>query len=144
MGGLQRDFLVDQGLMPEHRLLDVGCGALRAGIHLVEYLDPGHYYGIDINETVLDAGYDRELPAALRARLPRDHLRETERFDCDFGVLRLRHRAIRLHPHIAQPHPALPLPGRPADRTGGRFFATFFEARPRHPLDQSLQESAVD
>ncbi len=60
-GLLQFEFLVAQGLEPGHSLLDVGCGPLRAGVHFVEFLEPGHYYGIDINETLLDAGYETEL-----------------------------------------------------------------------------------
>jgi hypothetical protein len=40
MGKLQLDYLVERGLKPEHNLLDVGCGPLRAGIHFIEYLTP--------------------------------------------------------------------------------------------------------
>src|SRR6516164_2727494 len=58
IGQLQLDFLVARGLMPHHRLLDVGCGSLRAGVKVVRYLDPGHYAGIDLHESLLDAGYD--------------------------------------------------------------------------------------
>jgi SAM-dependent methyltransferase len=56
IGRLQFDFLVDQGLKPEHYLLDVGCGALRGGIHFIRYLDDGHYFGIDIDAELLEAG----------------------------------------------------------------------------------------
>jgi len=140
MGGLQRDFLVAQGLKPDHRLLDVGCGALRAGIHFVQYLEPGHYYGIDINETVLDAGYERELPARLRNRLPRDHLRATDRFACDFGVTFDYAIAQSVFTHVSLNYVRLCL-YRVAQQLGpdGRFFATFFEARPGHPLDQPFR-----
>ena len=47
LGVLQFEFLVKRGLKPHHRLLDVGCGALRGGVHFVRYLDPGCYHGID-------------------------------------------------------------------------------------------------
>lgn len=53
---------------------------------LVDYLQPGNYYGIDINHSVLQAGYDRELDDDQRARLPAENLRATDRFDIDFGV----------------------------------------------------------
>jgi cyclopropane fatty-acyl-phospholipid synthase-like methyltransferase len=56
VGKLQFDFLVAQGLKPEDRLLDVGCGSLRGGVHFVNYLQEGHYYGIDIDKALLDAG----------------------------------------------------------------------------------------
>jgi SAM-dependent methyltransferase len=62
IGSLQFDFLVRQGLQPNHYLLDVGCGSLRGGIHFVRYLDTGHYFGIDISKELLDAGkYELEI-----------------------------------------------------------------------------------
>jgi predicted TPR repeat methyltransferase len=44
----QREFLVAQGMKPEHRLIDIGCGTLRGGIPLIDWLDPGHYSGLDV------------------------------------------------------------------------------------------------
>lgn len=64
IGRLQFDFLVSQGLRPDHRLLDVGCGCLRGGVHFIAYLADGHYYGMDCNQALLDAGRNHELPAA--------------------------------------------------------------------------------
>ena len=86
MGKLQRDFLIEQGLKPEHRFLDVGCGSLRAGVRLVDYLEPGHYHGLDINPEVIRLGYDDELSDEQRERLPSTNLHATDRFDADFGV----------------------------------------------------------
>lgn len=54
MGQLQFDFLVRQGLKPEHRLLDIGCGTLRGGRHFIRYLNPGNYTGMDISPKALD------------------------------------------------------------------------------------------
>lgn len=56
LGLLQFEFLKKRGLKPEHRLLDVGCGCLRGGVHFTKYLDEGKYYGIDINKSLIDAG----------------------------------------------------------------------------------------
>jgi hypothetical protein len=39
------DFLVSQGLLPRHDLLDIACGSLRAGIHLIHYLGPATTWG---------------------------------------------------------------------------------------------------
>jgi SAM-dependent methyltransferase len=62
MGKLQLDYLVERGLKPEHHLLDVGCGPLRAGVHFIEYLETGHYAGIDHNAEMLEITREVELP----------------------------------------------------------------------------------
>lgn len=139
LGELQLDFLVSQGLEPSSLLLDVGCGPLRAGIRFVDYLEPGRYYGLDVNASLLDAGYDVELPERLRAKLPRDHLRATERFDCDFGVEFDFAIAQSLFTHISLSQVRLCVYRvAQAMRPGGRFFATFFEAPADFPLDGVL------
>ncbi|HEV2299990.1 MAG TPA: class I SAM-dependent methyltransferase [Stellaceae bacterium] len=95
IGGLQFEFLKAQGLEPQHRLLDIGCGSLRAGVKLVPYLEPDHYFGIDAKKKLLDAGYREELmPAGLADRLPRANLCCSQRFEhgglpdrsIDFGI----------------------------------------------------------
>ena len=62
MGKLQFSFLLKQGLRPEQRFLDIGCGCLRGGLHFVDYLKTGHYFGIDISHEILNAG-TKELMA---------------------------------------------------------------------------------
>jgi SAM-dependent methyltransferase len=62
LGRLQLDYLVEQGLQPSHYLLDVGCGPLRAGVHFIGYLDPGHYAGIDKRGDSLERARRVELP----------------------------------------------------------------------------------
>lgn len=70
LGELQFRFLVDQGLKPEHVLLDIGCGCLRGGIRFIRYLEPGHYLGMDKEPLLLEAG-KRELgPDLLREKRP--------------------------------------------------------------------------
>ena len=61
IGNLQFDFLKKMGLKPEHYFLDVGCGSLRGGVHFINYLEPSHYFGIDKNKELLDAGKNIEL-----------------------------------------------------------------------------------
>lgn len=63
VGALQFQFMKAAGLQPHHKLLDIGCGALRGGIHFIDYLRPGNYYGLDINASLLEAGR-RELELA--------------------------------------------------------------------------------
>ena len=43
LGSLQFRFMVDQGLLPHHVLVDIACGSLRGGVHFIPYLDPGNY-----------------------------------------------------------------------------------------------------
>jgi SAM-dependent methyltransferase len=66
IGRLQFDYLVSQGLAPHHRLLDVGCGSLRGGVHFIAYLDPDRYSGVDRSAELIEAGLHDELSATLR------------------------------------------------------------------------------
>jgi SAM-dependent methyltransferase len=144
MGKLQLDFLVKQGLRPEHRFLDVACGSLRAGRHLVDYLDPGNYYGIDINQSLLDAGYDVELSEEQRARLPRTNLARSDRFECDFGAPFDFAIAQSLFTHISLNHIRLCLHQVAGQmRPGGKFYVTFFEGRPSFPVDKIMHEEGA-
>jgi|SRR5581483_7451674 len=49
MGATQFALLFALGMRSTDRLLDVGCGSLRAGRLIAAYLDPGHYVGIEPN-----------------------------------------------------------------------------------------------
>lgn len=62
IGLLQYHFLIAQGLRPEHRFLDVGCGALRLGQLLIPYLNEGRYFGLEPAEDLVKAGRAREVP----------------------------------------------------------------------------------
>jgi SAM-dependent methyltransferase len=136
MGRLQRDFLVEQGLEPSMRFLDVGCGAFRAGRHLVDHLEPGNYYGIDINADVIETGYQVELDDEGRARLPIENLRMTDRFDADFGVPFDMAIAQSVFTHVSLNHIRLCLHrvGQ-VMKPGAKFYATFSERPPDYPLD---------
>ncbi|MGC4900433.1 class I SAM-dependent methyltransferase [Micromonospora echinospora] len=136
LGRLQLDFLRRQGLRPEHRFLDVGCGSLRAGRLIAAHVDPGNYYGIDINRTLLEVGYDHELDEPGRSRLPRSNLRATDRFDADFGVPFDMAIAQSVFTHISLNWMRLCLYRvAKAMRPGGRFYVTFFEKPEGFPLD---------
>jgi SAM-dependent methyltransferase len=66
----QIEFLRSAGLEPRHRLLDLGCGTLRGGIPLIEYLAPGHYAGVEVRRDVLDEGRRELLESGLGERSP--------------------------------------------------------------------------
>jgi SAM-dependent methyltransferase len=129
IGDLQIGFLIEQGMQPGHRLLDVGCGSLRLGARAVEYLDADRYFGSDLNEILIRAGYEQELTEAQRAKVPWDHFGVNADFSFDFlsqsmdfaiaqsvfthlPLNHLRRCLHKLAPHMAK---------------GGRFFVTYFE-----------------
>ncbi len=58
---LQLDFLISEGLKPEHILVDVACGSLRAGRLFINYLDPENYLGIDKEVNLIIHGVAEEL-----------------------------------------------------------------------------------
>jgi cyclopropane fatty-acyl-phospholipid synthase-like methyltransferase len=85
IGRLQFDFMISRGLTPASKLLDVGCGALRGGVHFVRHLDDGNYYGIDINKSLLKAGKQELRESGLGGK--QVHLQRTDQFDATgFGV----------------------------------------------------------
>jgi Methyltransferase domain len=54
MGATQFRLLCTLGLRASHRLLDFGCGSLRAGRLFMAYLDVGNYYGIEPNRWLIE------------------------------------------------------------------------------------------
>ncbi|UYM07427.1 class I SAM-dependent methyltransferase [Solicola gregarius] len=136
IGELQRDFLIAQGLQPADTLLDVGCGSLRGGVHFVDYLEAGNYYGIDINANVIAAGYDSELTDEQRDRLPVENLQATDRFDGDFGVQFDMAIAQSVFTHVSLNNIRLCMYRvSKVLKPGGRFYATFYERPPGFPVD---------
>src|SRR3954447_4336419 len=63
-------FLKDRGLRPEHELLDLGCGTLRGGLPLIDYLETGHYCGIEARPEVLEEGRNELRNAGLEVKQP--------------------------------------------------------------------------
>ncbi len=42
--------LIELGLKPEHKVVEYGCGSLRAGRHFIDYLLSDNYHGLDISD----------------------------------------------------------------------------------------------
>lgn len=66
-GKVEFDFMTERGLQPHHVLLDIACGALRAGVHFIPYLDAGNYLGVEKERELVRRGLTKELPADVRA-----------------------------------------------------------------------------
>jgi SAM-dependent methyltransferase len=60
-GAVQFQLLTMMGLKEEHKLLDIGCGSLRAGKLFIPYLNKGNYYGIEKEGWLVDEVIDNEI-----------------------------------------------------------------------------------
>lgn len=63
-------FLKDMGLNPNQTLLDIGCGTLRGGIPIIEYLDESSYFGIDVREENIQEGLKELQDEGLENKKP--------------------------------------------------------------------------
>jgi SAM-dependent methyltransferase len=70
IGQMQFDYLVKHGLKPDMRMLEIGCGNLRAGRLFIDYLDSGNYYGTDISPDILLAAHRTVEEYGLQRKLP--------------------------------------------------------------------------
>jgi len=126
VGALQFDYLVEQGLRPEHKLLDIGCGSLRGGVRFVAYLNTGNYYGVDINSHLLAAGRRELAKGALTGREPHLIVDDGFRFG-KFGASFDYALAQSVFTHL--PFNVIMRCLAEVERVlvpGGRFYATFY------------------
>lgn len=138
IGALQVDFMKTRGLSPHHKLLDIGCGALRGGVLFVKYLDSGNYFGVDISQDLLDAGMREVHTAGDAPKLPPANLLCSDRFEFqklgrrfDFALAQsvFTHLTFnRIRQCLEETADAL--------AEGGVLYATFFE-RPAGRLAKS-------
>ena len=82
IGKLQFDFLVGRGLARGQRMLDIGCGTLRGGLHFIEHLGPGGYTGIDISPAAIEVAQASVVERGFADREPRLHVTD----DLKFGL----------------------------------------------------------
>lgn len=139
IGAWQYDLMIAAGLQPHHRMLDVGCGTFRGGVRFVPYLEPSHYYGVDLSAALIEGGYQREMVGGgLSERLPLANLHATQDFDCNgFGVSFDFALAVSVFTHLPLNHIRLAL-HRVCEvlREGGTFVFTYFTV----PADVSIVE----
>jgi cyclopropane fatty-acyl-phospholipid synthase-like methyltransferase len=71
---MQRDFqftlLKQMGLKPHHTYLDLGCGTLRGGVPIIDYLETGNYAGFEVRPAVLEEGKAELKEAGLEHKQP--------------------------------------------------------------------------
>lgn len=86
LGAAQFRLLTMMGLREEHRLLDFGCGSLRAGRLFIPWLLPGRYFGIEPNRWLIDDAIRLELGSDMMGlRNPRFDDNDQMRMDV-FGT----------------------------------------------------------
>jgi SAM-dependent methyltransferase len=135
LGALQCEFVKRQGLRATDWFLDVGCGALRGGIHFIRFLERGHYCGMDINESLVRAGRMELESAGLIDRDPQLVVDGVFRF-AKFGVMFDCALAQSVFTHLPMNAIQRCLNNmRDVLKPGCRFFATYFEAPAFHHLD---------
>jgi len=126
VGQLQFNFLKENGLLPSHKLLDVGCGSLRGGVHYIKYLAPNNYYGLDINSSLIEAGNIEVETENLLDKNPTllvnnkfEFFRFEQQFDFAIAQSVFTHLPIN---HILRCLNEI----NKVLKTGGVFFSTFF------------------
>jgi hypothetical protein len=127
IGRLQADFMLAMGLSPDHVFLDVACGALRCGVHLIPYLNRGNYLGLDREARLVRLGIRHELGTELyRLKAPEFLINSEFEFDRfskkpDFAL------AQSLFTHLNREDILRCLANlRAFAKPGTRFFATYF------------------
>ena len=71
------------GLTADDSVIDYGCGALRVGQHLIRYLAPGGYTGMDVTDIFYSQGRDLIEPNILGEKRPAFHvINETTLREC--------------------------------------------------------------
>jgi SAM-dependent methyltransferase len=122
----QVTLLLTAGLRDNHRLVDVGCGSLRAGRMLIPYLEPERYFGVEPNRWLVEEGIEHELGRDL-VRIKRPAFRFVDDFSLsEFGV----HFDFAVaHSVFSHTYPDLALAGfrgiAEALAPRGKLFATF-------------------
>jgi len=141
IGELQFKYMVNQGLQQHHKLLDVGCGSLRGGIHFINYLHEGNYYGMDADDDLVDCAHREIKECGLTGKNPTIVRRsnfdftvyDTE-FDYALAVSVFTHLNLNdIIKCLIRMEKAL--------KCGGVFYATFFEAESKRDIGKLAQVS---
>jgi len=128
VGYLQLEFLIKSGLTPNHKFLDIGCGSLRGGVHFIKYLQEGNYYGLDINNSLIEAGKKEAEEAGLLQKKPNlivDDKFSFDKFNSKFEFM----ISVSVFTHLPMNIIVQCLnKARESLAPNGVYFATFFQA----------------
>lgn len=140
LGNLQLEFLIKSGLKPSHKLLDIGCGSLRGGVRYIEYLQEGNYYGLDINNSLIEAGRVEVEEAGLSDKNP--NLMVDDNFSFDrFGVKFDFMVSVSVFTHLPTNIIVQCLnKAREGLAVNGIYYSTFFQAPTSSHLEKIIQQ----
>jgi SAM-dependent methyltransferase len=86
MAASQFNLLTSLGLREQSNLLDFGCGSLRAGRILINYLEEKRYIGVEPNKWLVEEGISKELSKEIvEKKKPSFH------YFGDFKLSRINH-----------------------------------------------------
>lgn len=139
-GREQLIYLLEAGLAPNSKLVDVGCGVLRGGYWLIHFLDPGCYCGIEPHAHRLNAGMRAILePEMLELKRPR--FDSNPNFDTSvFGERFDFFLAYSIWTHASKPQIQTMLDAFLRDaHEEGVFLSSYLPATWRHPDYQGAQ-----
>lgn len=82
-----KTLVLDYGMRQNHKLLDIGCGSLRAGRVLISILNPNNYYGVEREKWVVEDGIQHELGTDLYdIKKPSFHYTS----ECDYKIFKTK------------------------------------------------------
>lgn len=142
IGELQFNFLKEQGLQPNHELLDVGCGCLRGGIHFIKHLNEEKYCGLDINPSLIKAGQAELTIANLTSKKPMLIVNDSFNFNLfnkefDYSIA----QSVFTHLPVNIIQRCL-INIEQVLKPGGKFYATFFETERKFSISSVNQQNS--
>jgi cyclopropane fatty-acyl-phospholipid synthase-like methyltransferase len=146
MGEMQLKFMKEQGLQPDHELLDIGCGSLRGGIFFIGYLNEGKYSGLDLNSSLIKAGHSEIKKAGLIPKKPTLLVNDSFQFHLfnkkfDYAIA----QSVFTHLPVNVIQRCL-INLEQVLNPGGKFYATFFETESKFdvsPVNQANSKGVV-
>lgn len=127
-------YMVKAGLAPYHKVMDLGCGILRAGYWLIHFLNRGGYCGIEPHKGRLELGLHTVMEQdVINAKNPRFDTNpgfDTSVFGENFDFF----LAYSIWTHASKPQIQVMLDSFVRDaKPDGTFLATYLPATSEHP-----------